>query len=630
MGNFSRDPGQRAQDAAAKRYVSVRLQQGVPILDADWNLLEDLRRRETETIATWFIGDGVPVGSDGFHILASGQPNDFTIRGGLCIVGGKLVVNDADTSYATQPNAANSSLVPPLPALAAPAADKTFIVYLDVFEEEVDSLGDPDLMDARIGIETAVRVRRNWVVRVAGIPEDSNLLAAPPAGHLFLQLAQLRRKANDATITAPMIGDLRDTQLSIKRKIEVRTGGGNVVVDNARFQQMLQNTRDNVLSLIRYITSQFNPIFIPLTSAEILGLQAADHIARAADAGLALVNSSNLANAGALKYLMQLYDAEQNFVEVWRDVVLNLGGTVKKYASYKTFVQRLDDRLNLQTVGVLTGLLPALQAGDLAKAVTMQEAIATLFGSASAAVPRGAITVFLANSPPGNLTPGTLVRFEFRVRSATTLADTYKVDVLPEGGWPRSVVDAGGNPFPGNKVPIGPAPAVVPIFINVSVQAGSSGLQLRVTSDANPEEITQMSSLFTLNAGQPAPPGEEKIQFNLLPNISNGTRDPATGAVNVQRTKICGLQFQVVNNAGQNGQFTIAIAKQNESPAGTWNAVYTGDSPVPINNGQFATESMTITPNNTAVSVLVAITASATIQGSNVSSQLVIPFAAVP
>jgi hypothetical protein len=628
MGNFSQDPDKRAADAAKKHYVAVRLQQAVPVLDADWNLLDDLRRSELENLASLFIGDGVPVGSDGFHILASTQPspppNDFVIRAGLCIVGGKSTVNDADTSYATQPNFGNPDLVPPLATLTTPAADQTLIVYLDVFEEEVDSLRDPGLVDIRIGIETAIRLKRNWAVRV-----DVSL-PAPPVGHLFLQLAQLKRKAGVASIDKSMITDLRDTQLSIKRKIEVRDGAGNIVVDNARFQQMLQNTRNNLLKLINYITSQFNPIFVPLTSGEILGVQAADHIARAADAGLALVNSSNFANPGALNYMMQLYDAQENFRKVWHDVVLMLGGIVKKYASYTTFVQRLDDRLNSTVpVGQFTSLLTALNASDLAAAVAMQEEIARLFGTASAAVPRGAITVFLANSPPGNLNTGALARFEFHVRSATTLADTYTVTMLPAGGWPRMVVDTGGNPIPNNKVSIGPAPAEVPIFVNVTVQSGSSGLQLQVTSDANPDEITQTSNLFNLTAGQPAPPGEEKIQFSVAPNIVNGTKDPATGAINVSRTKTCSLQVQVFNNSGQNATFSMSIAKQSETAAGSWSAVYNGDAQTPIPNGGFVPEPMAITPATNAVAVQIVFTAQATIQGSTVSGQFVIPFVAV-
>ena len=429
-----------------------------------------------------------------------------------------------------------------------------------------------------------------------------------------------------------MIVDLRDTQVSVKRKVEVRASGGQILVDTGRFLQVLKNTRNNLLKLIRFLTSQYNPPFIQLTSAEVLGVQAADHIARTAEAGLALVNTSSVANPGALNFLSQLYDAQKNFVSVWESVVLQLGGTVKKYASYRSFVQRLKDRLDLPTVGELVGLQTALTQGNLLAAVAMQEEIARLFGVAGEAdLPRGAITVFLANSPPGVLTPGALVRFEFRVRSATTLAGAYKVDILPETGWPRMVVDAAGNPVPGNKVSIGPSPSVVPIFVHVTVQTGTSQLRLRVASETNPDELTQTSNLFTLTAGQPAPAGEEKIQFNVMPNIVNGTRDPATGGIVVQRTKICGLQFQVVNNTGQSASFSIGIApKQNELPANAWTATYTGDATVTINNGGFVTEAMTVTPSPTAVSVEIIVTASATIQGSTVTGQLTIPFAAIP
>ena len=43
MGDFSRTTIDRL-----KHYVSVRLQQGVPLLDADWNEQDDIRRYELQ------------------------------------------------------------------------------------------------------------------------------------------------------------------------------------------------------------------------------------------------------------------------------------------------------------------------------------------------------------------------------------------------------------------------------------------------------------------------------------------------------------------------------------------------------------------------------------------------------
>lgn len=68
MGNFSRNTFD-----ALKHYVGVRMQQGVPLVDADWNELEDIRRFELQAFLKWFVGDGVPSGNDGFKIAPAAQ-----------------------------------------------------------------------------------------------------------------------------------------------------------------------------------------------------------------------------------------------------------------------------------------------------------------------------------------------------------------------------------------------------------------------------------------------------------------------------------------------------------------------------------------------------------------------------
>src|SRR5438132_13423771 len=65
-----------------RRYVAVRLQQGVPIVDADVNELDDIRSFELRAFLKWFVGDGVPEGTDGFRIAAAGLANDVVISAG--------------------------------------------------------------------------------------------------------------------------------------------------------------------------------------------------------------------------------------------------------------------------------------------------------------------------------------------------------------------------------------------------------------------------------------------------------------------------------------------------------------------------------------------------------------------
>jgi predicted lactoylglutathione lyase len=90
-GNFSKE-GKDTFDPS-KRYVGIRLQQGVPLLDRDWNELEDIRRYEELMLRKWYIGNGTP--DDGFKISSVGPPaNDFKIKAGRCIVDGFEAVNE--------------------------------------------------------------------------------------------------------------------------------------------------------------------------------------------------------------------------------------------------------------------------------------------------------------------------------------------------------------------------------------------------------------------------------------------------------------------------------------------------------------------------------------------------------
>jgi hypothetical protein len=632
MGNFSQDPTLRAADALAKQYVGVRIQQAVPLVDADWNLLEDLRRVELESYGRLFIGDGVPVGSDGFRISAVAGTNDFAIGAGVLLAGGKLVRNDAAVTYTTQPHFGDPDLVPPLAALATPAASRAFLVVLDVWEREVDSEEDVTLVDPRIGVETTVRLKREWAVRVFRDPEDAAQIAAPPPGHAFVVLAKLNRTGGNANITSAMIVDLRDTQLTLLRRVDVRDGAGNVVVDNQRFGQMLAVTRNNVRALIRYVATTFNSLSATMTGAEILALEAAAHVAHTAEAGLAQLAALTLANRAALTFFRQLHEAQQKLMEIWRDVLLQLGSPVKKYASYNQFVGDLNARLNDPIVGTLTGLLPAIDTGNLAAAVTMQEEIARLIGFAGASVARGSIQVAYLGGPPGNLVAGQVARFEFRVRSFLTQADVLTVEVLPEDGWSRILVDAASNPIPNSRISLGASGAETPVFVNVTPESTPGELQLRVVSDSNPAEIIQFSTLLSLNAGQPAPAGEDKVRFQLE-NAVGAVINPITGVVTVPKPAAGGqssgsVGVRIFNTSGSTATFSLSVSVVPGTQVGTWTIAHGGDSTRTLANGADARPGrIDITAGDDAVSVQARYVATATVGAVQISAQFIVAIA---
>jgi len=221
MGNFSRDTFDRL-----KHYVGVRLQQGVPLIDADWNEQEDIRKFELQAFLKWFAGNGVPSGNDGFLIMAAaGTTNNFDIKGGngTTLGAGRILVEGMDAMlestmrYTSQPLYNNATLaakwgVAPIAPLTTPGAARVDLVYIDVWEREVDSSEDSNLINPAIGIESCVRMRREWAVRVA---QGAASLPTPPAGHGYYTLARIKRPAGGAAILAEQIADLRTVGINL-------------------------------------------------------------------------------------------------------------------------------------------------------------------------------------------------------------------------------------------------------------------------------------------------------------------------------------------------------------------------------------------------------------------------------
>jgi hypothetical protein len=202
MGNFSRNTFDPLKD-----YVAVRLQQGVPVLDADWNELNDVTRQELYDALSLTFTDGVsPHGFD-LEVGFRQEPNDFTVLTGAALIQGRPVRLRKNLRYTTQPytdarRAARDGVpvVPPLKTPTGPEGSppRIDIVYLDVWDREVRSDEDTNLINPAIGVETCVRLKREIAVRVA---EGTAELPNAPAGHIFLPLALLRRAVNQPLVS---------------------------------------------------------------------------------------------------------------------------------------------------------------------------------------------------------------------------------------------------------------------------------------------------------------------------------------------------------------------------------------------------------------------------------------------
>jgi hypothetical protein len=192
-GNFS-NGGDDTFDIT-KDYIGIRLQQGVPLLDRDWNELEDLRRYQDWVIREKYLGDGTP--DNGFAVtLISGKIDDFNIIRGRCLVDGFEAVNRDKDTYRSQTDA---------PVLTIPTGARTDIVYIDLWISEVH--GTDELKNSQdVKMETCARHKVEWRVMV----NETGKALEPKPFHHYYPIAAIVR--DGAKITA--IKDQR-TALSI-------------------------------------------------------------------------------------------------------------------------------------------------------------------------------------------------------------------------------------------------------------------------------------------------------------------------------------------------------------------------------------------------------------------------------
>lgn len=224
MGDFSRSPLEFLEESLRNGYVGVHIEQGVPILDRDLNLMHDLVSAVARAITTRYIGNGIAAEQDGFEIVQvpgdnnDVRINDFHIKAGpsgqpgTCLVDGIEVTIDEPVNYKRQ-SVGGPPTVPDLnePTATQPDPRRDF-VFLDVWLSELDGHRDERLRNSGdVGIQTSVRLRPAWLVRVAEGMDPP----APEPGHAHYRLARLTRPRGNAQITTEMIEDLRRRRLTL-------------------------------------------------------------------------------------------------------------------------------------------------------------------------------------------------------------------------------------------------------------------------------------------------------------------------------------------------------------------------------------------------------------------------------
>lgn len=715
MGDFSREPFIRLNHAIKKRYVGVRMQQGVPVLDADWNEMEDLRKHELNELFRQFIGSGVPAGNNGFCINAldnggdgtivliaapdetgfasleidfsnstaasvlgflpgkaytyhygssparltgnaaepftltegmtltvkingkdgqtvtfsendfqgegediaaaaagkvveiieaalgensaePGEGNDFIITGGdkaqqtgRILVQGVEALNDTDIVYSSQPLFDNNELaekwdVDVVPPLQTPATgDRDDIVYIDVWEREVDYLEDEDLVQEAIGVETTVRLKREWTVRVAEGANDLSEITTSP-GHRYLPLARLHREQDEDKITGESISDLRKLGLNLAKylKTPIYLKRGTAVLDAERYANIL-NTLKTIL-----ITRLHLQVF-PLTTSEeyhnyLLQIAIQDILQQCAFAAVQ-AHTGNFNNDDGFYFLNILYGLQKEFVQV----VSQFGNALGQADAFMT---GYGDYLDGSQPKGIPGLKPALDDGDFLSAAVAQESINAWLSQPVNVLPEGSVMVAIASvEPTSNLAYDQSFNITYEVESRATSPrpkEAYEITIETDAPstWnmalDRNIIEIGY----GEK-------DTVTLTVTPRTGTLSTIFKLTVTSVRNPEiTYTNVSGAFEI--GSP-PPGEE---FFLLasPALDKEGRIPIPQSAFDDGQFV--FQLTLINTS-ETEEETFNVRHYVIPPEGqesSWHPIETEASPsqFPLEMGESRTDSFNI------------------------------------
>ncbi len=179
-GNYSNDKNDTFDEN--KDYLGVRMQQGVPLLDRDWNELEDIRRYQDMMLRKNYICDGTP--DNGFEIIKADDVLDFKISRGRYLVDGIEAVNHDAIHYKKQREAK---------PLTKPIAERTDLVYIELTVNETN--GPENEQD--ICMPTCRRHEVQWLVKVN---EGSNDLPKPEQFKWRTPVALLKRNGDNMAI----------------------------------------------------------------------------------------------------------------------------------------------------------------------------------------------------------------------------------------------------------------------------------------------------------------------------------------------------------------------------------------------------------------------------------------------
>lgn len=576
MGDYSRDTFKLTNvlhhiisgDAVVepKHYVKVKLQQGVPLLDADWNDADDIRRRETELLMRDFIGNGVAGEGTGFAIAQVEADNDFIIQAGVLLLGGWQVINGAPIRYSELPRFYDDDNNFLGIDLITPPGDRSDIVYLDVHEDETAASGnnaDTRLVNGSIGLETANRIERHWTVRVAENASDFSSLTLTTPGHQYYPLARLYRSSS-ARIQAYMIEDQRRLGLKLADGIKapLYLQRGTEVVNPTRFTAMLVDLRDK---LKYWQENGLFPVLISSLEAWMSYINAFNEVYFLSSSAEINSDTRNLDNNDALLVIEKLANAQQGMIDTFR----TFGGSNPVLLAN---LDRYEDYIDGDPAQNIDGIRPPLANQDLLGAVQGQEELNDFLRLYTGDLPQGTVSAVLQSVTPGSAVSTSGMTLKYTITSGLTSPTTPEVFDLQvtvsDVRWAYTL--------PQGQVTLAPGASVeVDVGINPDdtlVDGNSADVNLVVSNHRRPSlQSTQVAQRFTI--GQLPPQGSffyyndkafennrHKVleaEIEQVPYQINFTLMNSTGGLPAGQQQTFEIVYELIFPASQPGGISI-------------------------------------------------------------------------
>lgn len=545
MGDFSRDTfkltnvmhqiltGETVPDA--RHYVGVRLQQGVPVLDADWNDGDDIRRRELELLIRDVIGDGIPRLQQGFAIGQVEADNDFIINPGMLVLGGWEVINVAPIRYSELPRFYDTDNNFLGIDLNTPSGDRIDIVYLDSNEQETTHIGDPRIVNEQIGLETANRLERLWTVRVAESASDFSSLTLDEPGHKYYPLAKLYR-SNSARIEAHMIEDLRRLGLTLADGIKapMYLKRGTEFVDPSRFSNMLMTLRGN---LKIWQQNELFPVSVVTLEAWLTHLNVLNEVYYLTTSAEVNSDTRNLDNNDGLKVIGKLADAQEDMLDTFRTFGTGVPEEMAVLDLYQAYIDG-DPSQNID------GIRPALSNNDLLGAVQGQDALNDFLALGTGDLPQGSVAAILQNVDPGTAVTTEVMTLTYEVTSNLTVPVTPEVFdlnvIVSDVRWAVTLGQAQVSMAPGESVSV-----EVTVDPSDTLNSGDfADINLVARAHRRPSiKSQQTAQRFTIGE---LPPGETFFFYSGVP-LTDGTLHISRAQIEEQFYEV---YFTLVNSTG--------------------------------------------------------------------------------